>query len=56
MLNKLLNDRIWTFGIIVVIIGIILSISLPVIFVSFELIMGVLIVLVGITIIHRIFK
>ncbi len=56
MLNKLLNDKIWTFGIIIVIIGIILSISLPVIFISFELIIGVLLVLIGVTTIHRIFK
>mgnify|MGYP006329853959 CR=1 FL=1 len=55
MLNKILKDKVWIFGIIVFTVGIILSISLPLIFLSFQLIMGMLLIIVGIVMIHQIF-
>jgi len=56
MLNKLLKNKLWTVGIIVVIIGITLSQLLPKIFLSLELIMGIFLVLIGIIMIYQIFK
>ncbi len=55
MINKILKDKIWTFGIIVIIVGIILSLSFPTIFLSFELIMGFMLVVVGVVMISQIF-
>lgn len=55
MLNKIFKDKVWTFGIIILIVGIILSISLPLIFLSFQLIMGLMLVIVGAIMIYQIF-
>ena len=56
MLNELLKNKLWTLGIIVVFIGIILSQLIPTIFLSFELILGIFLVLIGIIMIYQIFK
>jgi len=56
MINELLKSKLWTIGIIVVFIGIISSILIPTIFLSFELIMGIFLVLIGIVMIYQIFK
>ena len=56
MFNKLLKNKLWTIGIIIVFIGIILSQLFPTIFLSFELIMGIFLVLIGIVMIYQIFK
>ena len=56
MFNKLLKNKLWTIGIIIVFIGIILSQLIPTIFLSFELIMGIFLVLIGIVMIYQIFK
>jgi uncharacterized membrane protein HdeD (DUF308 family) len=54
--TNIYKDKWWQFGIVIVILGLILSTSLPLIFLSFELIMGILLIVVGIIMIYKIFE
>lgn len=57
LMNKnITKDKSWIFGMVVLIIGIILSISFPSVFKNVELIMGIVLVVIGIMMIWQIFK
>jgi hypothetical protein len=56
MEDEIYKSKIWQSGIIIVLVAILLSVLLPLIFTSFELIAGILLVIIGIIMIYQIFK
>jgi len=56
MNKNITKDKSWIFGMVVLIIGIILSILFPSFFKNVELIMGITLVIVGISMIWQISK
>lgn len=56
MFDKIYKDKFWILGMIIVVLGIVLSISLPLIFLSFQFIMGLLLIIVGILMIYQIIR
>ncbi len=54
MSKTITKDKSWIFGIVILVLGIILSISFPSIFTDKRLLFGIVLVLVGIVMIYRV--
>ena len=53
MNKNITKDKSWIFGIVILVLGIILSISFPSIFTDIKLLFGITLVLVGIVMVYQ---
>ncbi len=54
MSNNITKDKSWIFGIVILVLGVILSISFSSIFTDARLLFGIVLVLVGIVMIYQV--